>query len=318
MTNDKDTTSQPLVSVVVPAYRVTEFIKETLDSVRAQTYPNIETIVVNDGTPDTAELEEVLRPYMNEIVYVKQENRGASAARNRGMQECSGSLIAFLDGDDLWLPEFLESQVHFIQSGPGYDLVYCNAFHFGNDCVGMTYMDTCPSDGKVNFESLITAKCNVISSGVLARKESLLRAGSFDESLRSAEDFDLWVRLSRLDNIRINYQRRVLVGYRHRSGSLSTDFTRHLEHSLRVFEKILTREDLSSAERRLVGDTLTRYRARLAVRKGKAYLLEGDFAEATQSFKSAQSLDPNWKLSMALAFMRISPSVVQRVYRRAI
>ncbi len=313
---DSKNADGPLVSIVIPAYRVTEYIKETLDSALAQTYRNFEIVIINDGTPDTPELEDVLRPYMDKIVYVKQENRGLSGARNRGIQESTGSLLAFLDGDDLWLPEFLEEQVKFIQSDPVYDLVYCNAYHFGDDCVGMTYMETCPSAGEVNFESLITARCNVIASGALARKDSLMKAGPFDETLRSSEDFDLWIRLSKIPNTRMNYQRKVLVGYRHRPGSLSTDITRQLEHSLKVFDKILTREDLSPGERVLVERTLAAARAKLAIRQAKGHLLQRNFEEAERLFRSAQSQAPNWKVTMTLAGIRIFPRVFHRLYRR--
>jgi glycosyltransferase involved in cell wall biosynthesis len=106
-----DQTGSPLVSVIIPAYDVAEFIGEALDSVFAQTFTDYEVIVINDGSPDTAKLERALAPYLSRIVYLKQENRGVSAARNTGINAARGSLIAFLDGDDVWLPNYLEVQV---------------------------------------------------------------------------------------------------------------------------------------------------------------------------------------------------------------
>src|ERR1700756_654142 len=89
------------VSVIIAAYNVAPYIAETLNSVFAQNKAAFEVIVVNDGSPDTAELEEVLRPFRDGIVYLKQENRGLSGARNTGIRAATGDLIALLDGDDL-------------------------------------------------------------------------------------------------------------------------------------------------------------------------------------------------------------------------
>ena len=93
-----DQAGSPLVSVIIPAYDVAEFIGDALNSVFAQTFSDFEVIVINDGSPDTAKLERVLGPYMSRIVYLKQENRGVSAARNTGIAAARGSLIAFLGG----------------------------------------------------------------------------------------------------------------------------------------------------------------------------------------------------------------------------
>src|SRR6266702_399564 len=105
----------PAVSVIIPAYNVARYIGETLESVLAQTFTDYEVIVVNDGSPDTEEFERAIEPYLSRIRYLKQENRGASVARNTGLQAAGGEFIAFLDADDLWLPNYLEAQMKFIR-----------------------------------------------------------------------------------------------------------------------------------------------------------------------------------------------------------
>src|SRR5262249_53899875 len=90
----------PAVSVIIPAYRVTQYIVGALDSVLAQTFTDYETIVINDGCPETAALERVLEPYRDRIIYFKQENRGPAAARNTGIRAARAPLIALLDADD--------------------------------------------------------------------------------------------------------------------------------------------------------------------------------------------------------------------------
>src|ERR1041384_6033366 len=115
----------PLVSIIIPAYKVAPYIAATLDSVFAQTYLNYEVIVVNDGSPDTEEFEEALQPYLDRIRYLKQENLGASVARNKGVKAARSEFIAFLDADDVWRSNYLHEQLKFIRDrksalvGPG-------------------------------------------------------------------------------------------------------------------------------------------------------------------------------------------------------
>src|SRR6185436_15700253 len=100
----------PAVSIVIPAYNCAAYLDHTLRSIWAQTFRDYEVIVVNDGSPDTEALEAVLRPYRDRVVYLRQENRGASAARNTGIRASQAPLVAFLDADDAWEPEYLELQ----------------------------------------------------------------------------------------------------------------------------------------------------------------------------------------------------------------
>ena len=116
--------SSPLVSVIIPAYKVAPFINETLESVFAQDLNDFEVIVINDGSPDTEDLEVALEPYKERITYLKQANLGAGAARNAGLRAARGTYVAFLDGDDIWFPIFLSEQIRFLETGDGFDLVF--------------------------------------------------------------------------------------------------------------------------------------------------------------------------------------------------
>ena len=105
------TNQKPAVSVIIPAYKVAPFIGDTLRSVLSQTFSNYEVIIINDGSPDTEQLEAELKPYLDQIIYVKQENRGAGAARNAGLRVARGEYVAFLDGDDQWFPNFFSESL---------------------------------------------------------------------------------------------------------------------------------------------------------------------------------------------------------------
>jgi glycosyltransferase involved in cell wall biosynthesis len=162
----------PKISVVIPAYNAAEFIGAAIDSVLAQKYTEYEIIVVNDGSPDTDRFERAIRTRREEIIYIKQANAGAGVARNTAIEHARGELIAFLDGDDVWLPDFLVSQFVFMQSG-GYDMVYCDAYLFGlNSAYRRTFMETAPSEGEANFESILDMQCSVITSGTMAERRS--------------------------------------------------------------------------------------------------------------------------------------------------
>jgi len=153
-----DRSRAPTVSVIIPAYKVAPFIKETLDSVFAQTFTDHEVIVINDGSPDTLELERALEPYRNRIRYLKQDNQGAGAARNAGLRAGRGRFVAFLDGDDAYLPTFLSEQMQLLQGGGEYDLVYADATNFGDPGSAGSNMDFNPSTGEVTAESLICGR----------------------------------------------------------------------------------------------------------------------------------------------------------------
>src|SRR5271165_3446979 len=137
----------PRVSVIIPTYKTANLIAACLDSVFAQTYKDFEAVVVNDGSPDTPELEKVLAPYMERIVYIKQENKRTAGARNNAIRHARGEFVAFLDSDDTWMPDHLASQMQLFASDTSLGLTYSNGW------VGMPgqereFMERCPSNGE--------------------------------------------------------------------------------------------------------------------------------------------------------------------------
>jgi len=314
--NGTQSIQSPEVSVIIPAYNVASFIKETVESVLAQTFVNYEIIIVNDGSPDTFELEKALRPYQEKINYIKQENRGAGAARNAGLRLARGRYVAFLDGDDAWYPFFLEKQLDLINSDGGYDLVYANAILDGDSpWAGKTYMDRDPSTGAATFEALIGERCSPITSGVLARLQPILDVGLFDESLRNSQDFDLWVRLAKLRGARLGYQRTVLLKHRTRAGSLASDGIKSVEGELKVLSKIRNWSDLTASERTTLEATFALRSASIEVDRGKRSLLQGEFDAAADSFRVANHYYRSWKLTLVVAWLRVAPNFLRWCYR---
>ena len=116
----------PKISVVIPTYNCGALIPEALDSIFAQTFTDFEVIVVDDGSTDNT--RDVVSRYREDIRYIYQNNKGVSAARNAGIKEARGQYIAFLDADDLWLPEKLASQMRVMTQSDAIGIVACGLF----------------------------------------------------------------------------------------------------------------------------------------------------------------------------------------------
>lgn len=296
----------------MPAYNVASYIVETLESVFAQTFNDYEVILVNDGSPDTEELEHALAPYQDRIHYIKQQNRGAGAARNEALRAARGEFIAFLDADDLWRPNYLEEQVSFVQRG-NYDLVYADALLFGDSpLAGRTFMETAPSKGEVTFLSLVTHRCAITTSGVVTRKKLIFDVGLFDEELRNSQDFDLWLRLVR-HGARASYQKKVLLKYRCRKEGLSGDEVNRIARQIRVYQKIQDSYGLTSEERAEVSRIMEKIKAMHELELSKAYLSQGKFAEAREALQKANRHQRSWKLSGVGLFLQVAPQLLRRL-----
>lgn len=308
-----DNRAFPLVSVIIPAYNAARFIKEALDSVFAQTYPYFEVMLVNDGSPDTPDLEEVLRPYIKRINYIKQENRGLSGARNSGLRAASGKLVALLDADDIWLPDYLMEQVTFLQNRPEFDLVYSDARMFGETPhAGKRYMDLFPSNGEATAAAIVSRQCHVFVS-VLARREVLVTIG-FDESLRSCEDFDCWIRFAAAGH-RIGYQRKVLVLCRRRKDSLSADFGTMAHYKFMVLAKCSRLWPAGTREHQLVLDAIAAKNAEIETLQAKADLSRRNIPGAIAHLQAANAYYKHRKKAAVIASLRIFPNLVRAAYK---
>jgi glycosyltransferase involved in cell wall biosynthesis len=180
------------VSVIIPTYNRGWTIGEAVDSVLAQDYRDFELIVVDDGSADNT--SQVLDAYRGTIKVFRQENKGVSAARNRGIAEASGRFIAFLDSDDLWLPQKLSTQVEFFNTTP--DALICQTEEVWiRSGVRVNPKKRHKKPSGMIFEPSL-ALCLVSPSAVMIRRSLLEIVGNFDETLPLCEDYDLWLRIS--------------------------------------------------------------------------------------------------------------------------
>lgn len=304
----------PRVSVVTPVYNAAGFVAETLASVLTQTFRDYELIVVNDGSPDTAELERVLEPYLEKIIYVRQRNAGAGAARNAGIERARGELVAFLDGDDVWLPEFLQAQIEFLEKND-FDAVYADAQLFGGSVYdGKTFMQTAPSRGVADFDALLDLRCSVITSGIVARRRAVVEAGMFEPEKVSAEDFMLWLKMAHA-GARFGYQPKVLLKYRIHPDGLSGDSVRRVERGISVFRRVERSFALDAEQKKIVERQLERFESDLQIEFGKSFLLQRNFAAAQIAFVKANEFRRSHRLRVIAALAKFAPRLLLRFYR---
>ena len=183
---------KPLVSVIIPTYNRGWIVQEAIDSVLDQDFRNFELIVVDDGSEDNT--QEILRAYGKAITVLQHSNKGVSAARNRGIAEASGQLIAFLDSDDLWLPGKLTAQVKFFKENDDAVINQTQEIWIRKG------VRVNPKQRHLKFSGMIfdrsLALCLVSPSAVMIRKSLFEIVGVFDEQLPACEDYDLWLRIS--------------------------------------------------------------------------------------------------------------------------
>lgn len=183
----------PTVSVIIPTYNRAPLVAEAVASVLAQTWTDYELLVVDDGSTDAT--LEVLAPFRDRLRLLQQpENRGVSAARNRGAQEARGEWLAFLDSDDLWLPAKLARQLQWLAAHPGVQIAQTEEIWLRHGRRVNPKKQHRKQSGRIFLPSLHL--CLVSPSAVMLRRELFLQAGGFDESLPACEDYDLWLRLS--------------------------------------------------------------------------------------------------------------------------
>jgi len=190
------TVEQPIlkVSVIIPTYNRAGYLQEALESIFQQNLSPTEIIVVDDGSTD--DTEEVVRRTRTPVQFYRQEHKGVAAARNLGLRVAAGDLIAWLDSDDLWEPEFLSTVVPLLASHPELDGVYCGWTHM--DATGKTLQTPrLRVIAPQHLNSALVESDFIVTPAIVAYKRCYDQVGPFDLEFRICEDYDMWLRLSR-------------------------------------------------------------------------------------------------------------------------
>lgn len=220
-------TTVPLVSVVIPTYNRAKLLSRALDGAIGQSYRNLEILVVDDASEDetAAVVESFNDPRLR---YLRQQtNGGVAAARNRGLKEAKGSLIAFLDSDDEWLPDKLERQVALLCRRPTrVGLVHSGVLEHGADGDRILHAPQCR--GNVWSEMLHWNTVGSGTSSVVIRREVVETVGFFDSSLPAIEDYDYWTRVARF--YELDFVSSALIVYHNEDQDLATEQARRSRH----------------------------------------------------------------------------------------
>lgn len=293
----------PRVAVIVPAYGVAHLVGEALDSLLAQTFTAWECAVIDDGAPD--DVASAVAPYLADprIRFITTGNHGVSAARNTAIAATTAPLIALLDGDDRFRPDYLARTVDRMERDATLRLATVNARIFGAvPSERLCFEDKQGrGDGQHGTLADVLDRSFGVYIGTTFRRVDFIAAKGFDTTFTHSEDFDLWVRLM-LPGGRAGYIDEVLGDYRIRSNSASASRERMLRGNLRVYEKVLAALPADAPERPLAQQLATETRQAIAFEHALDRVIDGDTAGGLAALRQVKSevAGPVWTLSFAL------------------
>ena len=275
----------PTVSVIIHTYNNEKFIAETVASVLNQTYKDYEIIVVDDGSVDGT--RDVLMPYMQKIRYHYKENGGIASAKNAGIGLSQAEFVAFLDHDDLWVPDKLQLQMEHFNENPQIGLVYAKytSFRDGKE------LRTKPEKGYSGwiFKELLS-KSFIQTSTVVVKRECLDAVGPYDETFSLGDEYDMFLRIAR--KFQCGFVDKGLTRYRvHDTNASNNDFLFDNEN-LGVYKKIYNNfTDLDGVEKKILRKRIARYSMKVA----EGLYSQGKLEESKEYQKEANNFLPFYK-----------------------
>ena len=292
----------PRVSVIIPAYNAAATIAGTVDSVVGQTLQDFEIICVDDGSTDRTRA--IVDGYGDRVRLVEQANCGPAAARNNGARHSSGEYIAFLDADDVWMPDFLERTAAALDADPALSLVYCNCALADSEGVAIdTSLVGKGFDHPPSLHELLTRLWPIMPSAALVRRSAYDKCGGYRDELRGEsfrfEDVDFWINMR--EQGPFGYIAEPLVIWRFAWFPKQLKRLPDYSKALRVFEAYLQeRYGVSAAP---LVDARTRAPRSILATIGLKALRDGDHPRARAAFARAIRVDP-YRLKNYLRWMR--------------
>jgi glycosyltransferase involved in cell wall biosynthesis len=302
--------------VLVPLYQCGPWIAAALDSVLAQTFLDFEVVVVDDGSTDGG--GEIARAYADRdtrVRYVQQENTGLPGARNTGLAIARGEFVAFLDADDLWLPDKLERQIAVIGEGVLYGDAYL-MYDDGEPTSERISTNVPPARGDI-FDVLLGQNVVPVLTAIV-RRELLNHFSGFDVEQRQVEDWDLWLRMSAA-GVPFDYLSEPVSVYRVRTTAMTANQIAQSVYRLRALRKL--RRSIDRPRRRAVHRRVRRERALLAGQlrlRAWEQAAAGNVREARVDIDAAFRAEPtSAKALLAAATARVPP-LLRVVARREV
>ena len=308
----------PTVSVITPAYNVEPFIAETIESVQAQTLEDVELIVVDDGSTDrTYDIAAEYARRDPRVRLVRQPNRGISAARNHALRIARGHVFAILDSDDVWLPRYLERQLAILDAHPDVDIVTGNGWFRSGRLDGQLARPSPDPRPVPTLARILEDETAVFIMSVFRRRvyESI---GGFDESLRTNEDYDFWIRAATAGHLFWRNDE-PLGFYRRRNDSLSAGELRMIRGIIRVLQKNRPALLHRSHEVAILDAQLGRFETDRIAAEAREAIEDRSFDRAADCLAQLHRRRGGAALGVARLMARWTPALLSRVYnmRRA-
>lgn len=226
----------PIVSIVIPVYNGENYLKEAIDSALSQTYKHLEVLVINDGSTDKT--KEIALSYGERIRYFSKENGGVSTALNMGIANMSGEYFSWLSHDDLYKPEKVELEIAALTDDPT-QIVYSDYAVIDKNGATIVTMDIAKkySDADLTLGLFPILRQTLNGCSLLIHKSHFQRVGTFDEHLRTTQDYDLWFRIFR--GMRLAYVNEPLVMMREHGAQITHNYESNLAESDELWMNML-------------------------------------------------------------------------------
>jgi glycosyltransferase involved in cell wall biosynthesis len=308
----------PLVSIIIPACNSSAYVAEAIRSAVDQDYERKEIIVVDDGSTDSTPT--ILQSFGDSITVLRQANAGPGAARNRGLRHAKGTFIAFLDADDCWAPGKLRLQLEYLNQHSDVGAVYSDWLRWYPNPEGAFSVRHLPplvrppsivaQDSGWIYTNLLF-ECRLLTSTVLMRRSIMTSVGLFNEELLRGQDYDYWLRLSRVTQIhKLDHE---LVLYRIHEDNIAGKYPNH-NYELMIVEKNVSLWGLTGPDGRSIPNSqLQRHLGQLCFSFGYWHCKRGTYRIAREAFWKALHYQPNnWKSWIYFALSALRSLVPRR------
>ena len=301
-----------MISVIIPTYNSTKYIGEAINSVLRQTFTDYEIIVVDDGSTDN--IKEIIDNNFPQVRYYYLPHRGVSRARNYGIQRARGEFIAFLDADDLWLPEKLEKQIGVFNADQELMLVFTEHRFFDSNGIREATFSKKERLMTGDIVKNIFLYSHVALPTVMVRKNVFQEIGYFEENLNVAEDDNLWIRIAL--KFRIHLLDEVLVHCRMTENSLSRITSNVVTGVLKNVE--LIENKYPDLRKRLGRVNIRRKKSYIYSDYGYFYFSNGDYETSRRCYLKSITYYPNISSLIYMFFSHFPTSIIEkvRVYKR--
>lgn len=269
--------NKPLVSVIIPTYNREDVILRAVESVKNQTYKNIEIIIIDDCSSDNT--YEVIKSELNSNIryYKNEKNQGGAGSRNVGASKANGEIFAFLDSDDEWYDYKIEEQMKMFNDN--IDLVYSGYVIINEQTKEETRFN---NDGEITLKKILSNNCIGTTSSICIKKDRFLEIGGFDKSLTSCQDWDLYIRAFKDNNF--SMVTKACVKYYYHNNSITGNYLNVINGHKKVFDKI---EQLMNEKYQLKESDRRYVKSNNMERLGHAYMKFRKMNEGTKCFKDA-------------------------------